>query len=74
MSLEVPASKDKQHLITGVPPELGGDAVRAEVEADQQARLEELAARDQNETSLGPSTVNSVVPLEAQGPPQAEQK
>lgn len=73
-----PESKDpnpSQELITGVPAELGGGEVRTQVEANQQARQEELAKQDQTETFLGASSVTSQMPRkpETQSAPPDEQ-
>jgi hypothetical protein len=61
-----------KELISGVPAEIGGEAIRATVEADNKARTEAMTARDERETFLGASTVTSKVPPPLQKPPTPE--
>jgi hypothetical protein len=49
-------------MIEGVPSEIGGDEVRKSVEDTQAQREADMAARDQNEVSVGASTVKSAMP------------
>ncbi|MDB5160905.1 MAG: hypothetical protein JWO96_285 [Candidatus Saccharibacteria bacterium] len=65
MEKAVPAARE---LISKVPAEIGGEAVRAEVEIDEQACLQEMARADQTETVLTPATVKSVVPPTIEAP------
>lgn len=58
----------EQPVITGVPAEIGGEAVRAETEADQQAQAEVMAKRDEHESFLGASNVTSQTPPQPQQP------
>lgn len=71
---EAPAAAPvaEQPVITGVPAEIGGDAVRATVEANQAADAAATAERDQKESFLGASTVTSKLPPQMQQPPTPE--